>query len=234
MLRLARDPDVESMALRGGMRVRQAFGERAASDVDLVHRGPALPDLRPWFRRIASTPLDDGVRIDAERFRIDEVVVRGRAVGVRIVAAGRVDDVSADFAIDVHRRLALGPEPARRPLRTERGTGHVWMCEPETLIGRKVRVTAELGRDRFRPKDIADLASLASVTSSRDRLAEGLHAALDGAPDVRDAARAAFGSRTWWTDRRARLRWRRWDRRELLAVVEPVIATIADILQGPP
>lgn len=235
MLRLARDPEVEAMALRGGMRIRQAFGGRAASDVDLVHLGAVMPELRPWFRRIASTALADGVRIDAERVRIDDVVVRGRRLGARIVAAGRVDGVSADFTVDVHQRLALGVEPVRRPLQAERGTGHVWMCESETLIGRKVRVTAELGRDRFRPKDIADLADLASVPcSSRDRLAAGLHAAFEGAPDARDAARAAFGSRSWWSDRRTRLRWRRWDRRDLLAVVEPVIATIADILEGPP
>ena len=238
VLRLARCPDVEAFALRGGMRMRQVFVGRTVGDVDLVWRGGAFPELRPLVGRVLSTPLDDGARFDAERFRIDDVVVRGRRMGARVVAAGWVNGVGADFTVDVHRRLDFGSEPIRRPLQVERGTGHLWMCEPETLIGRKARVTASLGPRSWRPKDLADLYRLVRHPSlDRDRLAAGLHAGCDGCPDARDAVREAFGSPSWWTNRRARARWRQWAPRpeceRLPAMIDTVTGVLSDVLGRP-
>jgi len=239
VLRLAQHDDAEDLVLRGGMRISQAVPGRTPSDVDLVCRTTHFLGVVPWFRRVASTVLRDDVHIDGDRFRVDDVIVRGERMGARIVAAGRVGTTGADFSVDLHRALPLGPEPIRRPFAAARGQAKVWMCEPATLVGRKVRVTAELGRRGWRPKDLVDLVNLSrrlgDRPSERDALAAGLHAALHGTSHW-DVAREAFGSASWWTERLAMRRWRSWapanQRNRLRALVDPVIAAVADVLRG--
>jgi hypothetical protein len=191
------------------MRVRQAVSDRPVNDVDLVWRAQTFPDVRRLLPGVMSRPFKDGARFDAERFRVDAIHFGGRLLGVRIVAAGQVDGRTADFTVDVHRRIELGLEPVRRAVKAERGQGHLWMCEPETLIGRKVRVIALRGRERWRPKDLADIYALlvrgASGCSAcrgvgADRLAAGLEAAFSGDEDARDAARATFAFPGWWAE----------------------------------
>lgn len=236
LLRLARSPDAEAFALRGGMRLQQVFSKRRASDVDLVWREPGLPKLETLFRDVLSAPCPDGVRYD-ERFRIDHYSAPGQLSGARLVAAGSVDGRSDDFSVDVHYHIDLGPKPVRRPLQVQQGEGHVWMCEPETLIGRKVRVTALRGAQRWRPKDVADIHQLLRTQRlDRDRLAQGFDAAGASQGDVRDAIRAVFCSQSFWSDTRAQLRWRRHQRRwgaqarDLRGVALEVGSVVGDIL----
>lgn len=208
LLRLSRHADAEALLLRGGMRLRQALrAARPASDIDLVWREPRSSDeVRLLVREVLATPGTDGVRFDAERFRVDDVVVGAERLGTRVVAAGWADGSGADFTIDIHRPLPLGPAPCVERLRTSRGEGHLMMCAPETMIARKLLVTSTRGPERFRAKDVDDVHRLLTEWPfDRDALAHAFEATfVDAQRDLR-----ALIAPDPWVGVGARARWRR-------------------------
>jgi hypothetical protein len=197
------------------MRLRQALRDpRPALDIDLVAREPlVLARVRRLVHEVLATSGADGVRFDAERFRVDDVVVRMERIGARVVAAGWVEGVGADVTVDIHRPLALGPAPRLEPLLLERGEGRLVMCAPETMIARKIRITTSRGPARFRAKDLADVHRLLTeLPIEHDRLAHALEATFSDAPSDEQTALRTFVEPELWAGAAARVRWRRRSR----------------------
>ncbi len=198
--RLSQDADVEALALRGGMRVRQLFAQRRALDVDLVWRDDGDPT--PAIRRVLLREVADGVTFE-ERIRVDAMHVAGALAGYRYIIAARVDGVGLDVMIDVRTDLTLGLQPTREKFEE----GVVWMCRPETIVGRKLHVLAEAGPRHWRPKDLMDVSRLLGANPDLDALKQGIHEASPDAAFLREL----FTATGWWTDPRARMRWRRYE-----------------------
>ncbi len=154
--RLARSSDPDAFALRGGMCVRQWFPNagRLASDIDLVCLLPYdVQEMRRRIRNILATPTDDGVELDVERFRLDSTWANDAHPGMRLVVQAWTDDVFDELHVDFTFNLPVWPHATQQSFRD----AQIWVCPPTMLIGRKLRVTSELGRRFWRPKDLADL-----------------------------------------------------------------------------
>jgi hypothetical protein len=75
------------------------------------------------------------------------------------------------------------------------------------LVGRKLRVTADLSRRRWRPKDLGDLWCMLRRSPPRPAvLGEAIERSFDAEPPA-DLLRPS-----WWSDRAARARWGRYSR----------------------
>lgn len=217
--RVSRHPDGEAFALRGGMLIRHWFSElrRPARDVDLVC---ALPfDLEAMRRRVETmlaTEVDDGVRFEAERFRLDAIHVRTPHPGIRLFAVGRAElhDGPAAFgeiSVDTTFSMPVFPAAQRERIGLSRGEVTLQTCPAEMLVGRKLQVLAQLGPHHWRPKDLSDVWwMLERFELDLDRLGPAIersfaghdHAGLD------EVLRA-----TWWSEPRAATRWARYARR---------------------
>ncbi|MEZ4240692.1 MAG: nucleotidyl transferase AbiEii/AbiGii toxin family protein [Myxococcota bacterium] len=227
LLRLALAPDADAFVLRGGMLVRHWFPEarRTARDVDLVCRLPYDPaDLR---RRLAALLADprpqDGVRYDVDRLRLDRLWPDSDAPGLRLFAAGLGDGVPGDLTVDLTFGIDLWPGPVQAELALPRGRAIVWTCRPEVLIGRKLRVSADLSRRRWRPKDLADLWWLARVAPARAAVGEALER-VD--PDGRTGA---LLDRGWWADPVAVGKWHRFRGRRPAALPADLHQVVDDV-----
>jgi hypothetical protein len=241
VLRLARRPEAAAFALRGGMRVRQCFPslDRPALDLDLACSLPfELEPMRTILQAVLVEPVQDGVRFDPERFRLTPIWEETQAPGLRLRALGRVDGEPAELRVDVTFGLVLHPEAERSRFVAERGAAELWMCRPESIIGRKLAVTAGLGPQYWRPKDLSDLRMLGRLSLQPRVLGEALEASLEGCTeswqDVQEALRSS-----WWGEPRAAARWQRFLRDsggaaplELASVIAEVRSYLSPILES--
>lgn len=211
VLRLARRPDAEAFALRGGMLVRQWLPEvgRTALDLDLVC---GLPFDEGAVRArlvavLAEEGVSDGVRFDPERVKVRGIWADTAAPGLRLTARGRVDGRAADLRVDVTFGLEPWPVPQRTLFRAERGEARVWACGPEAIVARKLQVLANLGERRWRPKDLNDVGMvLGRFELDRRVLGEAIEAALTGCGESVGDLRDVVAAR-WWDEPGAGSRW---------------------------
>ena len=237
LLRLASAPDAPAFVLRGGMLVRHWFphAQRSARDVDLVCRLPYdRADLGDRLRTMLAHAAQDGVRFDAERFRLDPLWPDRPQPGLRLFATGRVDGRSGEMSVDLTFGLDVWPAATRRELTLQRGRAALWVCRPEMLIARKLRVTADLARRHWRPKDLADVWLMLRRGCPSATVGEAIERTI---PD--DRRMAALLDRSWWSDPRAVARWQRFCRDAgpaipdaLDPVVDQVQATLCSVV-GP-
>lgn len=245
VLRLAGQPDADAFVLRGGMLVRQWFpdADRPALDVDLLCRLPFdLDDVRARITRALGATVGDGVRFVPNKVRFRPIWVDTPAPGLRVFALAHVDGHPVDLRADVTFGLDPWPEPVRGRFVSERGEATLWMCRPESLIGRKLQVTANLGARHWRPKDVADLSwMLARFDLDHRVLGEAIEASLVGCAETLDDVRAAFAPGAWLDAPLAESRWHqqlgeagRFDAGalpdDLSAVVSQVRARLAPML----
>lgn len=216
--RLSQDADVEALALRGGMRVRQLFAQRRALDVDLVWRDDGDPT--PAIRRVLLREVADGVVFE-ERIRVDAMHVAGALAGYRYIIAARVDGVGLDVMIDVRTDLELGLDPTRETFED----GALWLCRLETIVGRKLRVLAEAGPRHWRPKDLMDVSRLMGSDLDRDSLRQAIG---EASPDAAELRELFLGS--WWSDPRARMRWRRYEHEVDLSACVHTLHSLGDLV----
>ena len=209
--RLAEGADADAFALRGGMLVRHWFptSRRPAQDVDLVCRLPYdLRAMRALFARTLARDVVDGVVFEADRFRVDRIQTATPHPGMRLFAVGRAGGVFGEITIDTTFAMPIWPDAVRERLRVG-ASGEVpfWLCPPEMLVGRKLQVLAQLGPQRWRPKDLSDVWMILRGDLPRGFLGEAIERAFAGydhAP-VEDLLAGAF-----WTDRAADVRWSRF------------------------
>ncbi|MCA9609885.1 MAG: nucleotidyl transferase AbiEii/AbiGii toxin family protein [Myxococcales bacterium] len=236
LARLARDADADAFALRGGMLIRQRFPTvgRVARDIDLISSLPFdVEELRGRVRRVLGDGrASDGVVFDADRFRLDAMRRESDHPGIRLYAAGHVDGCFAEMTADFTHRMEVWPRPA--PTRLAAAPGRLALCAPAMLIGRKLQVTAELGRPHWRPKDLADLlVMLRAAPPTTAVLGEAVERAFAGRPEA-SALGDVLGRPSWWSSEHARMRWRRharsYPRGDLGASLDAVVAEVRERL----
>jgi hypothetical protein len=214
LLRLARLPDADSFVLRGGMLMRLWFRPlpRPAGDLDLVSTQPfgVEETARRLVPLLADRGVDDGVKFDAERFRVEGIWQETDFPGVRMFAAGVVDGVEDDFSVDVTFGEPLVPAPtaADYPLPGRGLTARLRMCRPETITGRKLHALAHTGVQHWRPKDLNDLRLLLGrVPMDFAELPDAIAASFTSRGDTPAAARSLFGRESWWGMKTSAARW---------------------------
>src|SRR5690606_29041651 len=83
----------------------------------------------------------------------------------------------------------------------------LWMCPPEMLVGRKLQVMAQLGPQRWRPKDLSDVWMILRGARTGDALGEAIERAFAGHDH---APMSELLHTSFWTDRGSDLRWSRY------------------------
>ena len=209
--RVAQHPEADAFVLRGGMLVRRWFPgcDRPALDVDLVCAMPYDEGaMRQRLTEILGTDAPDGVRFHVEGFRLDATFADTDIPGFKLRVAGWVDGSPADMSADLTFRLPVWPDPRRAELHSRAGAASLRCCQPQTLIGRKLQVVAELGRRWWRPKDLNDARwLLRRFEPSAAVLAQSLEAAFEGYAETLADVREAFAHDGWWHTPGADTRW---------------------------
>lgn len=230
--RIAAGPDAEAFALRGGMLVRHWFptSRRPARDVDLLCRLPYdLRAIRRVFARTLAHDAGDGVVFEADRFRVDPIQTATAFPGMRLFAVGRAGGDFGEISIDTTFAMPIWPDAVRTELRLGGGDVPFWVCPPEMLVGRKLQVLAQLGPQRWRPKDLSDVWMILRGSLTGRALGEAIErafAGFDHAP-VDELLAPAF-----WTDRSADLRWSRFAGQLPRGVVPERATTLAADLRA--
>ena len=215
--RLASSPDAEAFTLRGGLRIRQLAGSpRPVLDADLLCALPFAPaSVLRVLSAVLDAPVGDGVRFDADRLRVDPWF-SAPGPGLRVEARGVAGSRSERLVVDL--RFGL-PEAPAAPFRA--GGGWIVGLRPEAMIARKLRVLADLGADRWRPKDLWDLEVLLGADGvCRATLGAALEAA--GAPAALPA----------WVERPTGRRRSRWAAFALYVGRPDLDATVAAVRDG--
>ena len=227
LLRMARLPHVDSFILRGGMLLRHWFRPvpRPAADLDLVADFPFDVDetRRRFTPLLADRGVEDGVTLDAGRFRVEGIWQNTDYPGVRIHATGVADGSEIDFHVDVTFGEPLDPPPTTGEYTME-WSPHVVrlrMCRPETIVGRKLHALFHMGLMHWRAKDLNDLRLLASrVALDPDALPVAIATSFASRGDAPANARTFF-AREWWALKRSAARWHEFAR----AADDPAVPT---------
>ena len=214
LLRLARLPDADRFVLRGGMLLRLWFRpwSRPAGDLDLVSTDKFSVDetARRFQPLLADESVDDGVRFDVEKFHARGIWLNTKFPGVRLFASGEVDGVADDFSVDVTFGELLVPQPEYHDYRLGCGrTVGLWMCRPETIVGRKLHALSQMGMLHWRPKDLNDLRLLLGhVPLDFAELARAIECSFTSRGNTMAEAQAVFSPESWWRMKMSAARWR--------------------------
>jgi hypothetical protein len=225
MLRLARAPDADAFALRGGMLVRTWVpgAARPIRDVDLACALAFEPRaIRARLRAmLADREVADGVVFEAGRFRIDHWP---DGAGLTLCAAGDVDGEPAEMTADLWFDVDIWPAARRGTVTTARGAFELWLCPYELVVASKLGVLAELGPRHWRAKDLAD------IWLALRRFAPGRSLRVLGEAIERNCGDRwePMLSAAWWREPRAEHRWARTDV-ALAGVVAEVRRALAPI-----
>jgi hypothetical protein len=249
LLRLARLPDAKHFILRGGMLMRLWFRpiDRPAADLDLVSTLPfdVAETARRFIPLLADRGVDDGVTFDSERFRVEGIWLNTDFPGVRLFACGEVEGVEDDVSVDVifGEPLVPKPEPAAYPMLGRELTARLWMCRPETIVGRKLHALVHMGMLHWRPKDLNDLRLLLGrVPMNVADLPQAIAASFTSRGNTTADARSLFGGDSWWPMKMSRARWQDFVKesgdqevpRNLASVIAEVAGRLAPILERLP
>lgn len=223
------------------MLVRRWFPDqgRFANDVDLVCTLPYdAKEMRARVREVLAASANDGVEMDFERFRLDSIWPDDAHPGMRLFVQATVDGEFDELHVDFTFDLPIWPRPTRATVRDR----EIWVCPPAMLIGRKLRVTSELGRRFWRPKDMADLWMMlrhrAPATAQLGETIERTFASVQNVDALLSVREALAPAR--WTTPYAAMRWRRFASkhrelrvpRDIVPVVDEVRAHLEPILKG--
>lgn len=244
LLRLARLPDAGPFILRGGMLLRLWFRPlaRPAVDLDLAATFPLGVEetARRFVPLLADRSVDDGVIFDTERVSVQGIWLNTAFPGVRVRGCGEVDGVEDEFSVDVTFGESLVPQLGDYPMLGSPLTARLWMCRPETIIGRKVYALLQLGTRHWRPKDLEDLRLLLGrMPLNRAELPEVIARTLLSRGNRPADARSLFRRQSWWSLKMSTARWQDFARQfpgqqtqaNLARVVEEVSGRLGPILE---
>jgi hypothetical protein len=238
LLRLARLPDMDRFVLRGGMLMRHWFRPlfRPAGDLDLVSTFPFdVPETaRRFVPILGDRGVDDGVTFDAVRFRVEGIWLETAYPGVRVFASGEIDEVEDEFSVDITFGEPLIPEPVLGdyPMQESGLTARLWMCRPETIVGRKLHALMHMGMLHWRPKDLNDLRLLLGrVPMEPAALPEAIAASFTSRGNATSDARTIFRD-PWWTLKRSTARWQDFVRASRGQQVPAKLSTVVEEVAG--
>ncbi len=214
LLRLARLPHPEDFVLRGGMLLRHWFRplERRAKDLDLVSRKAFSVEAtaKVLVPLLADRSVDDGVTFDASRHRVEGIWMNTPHPGFRLYACGEVQGVKDEFTVDVTFGEPLVPEPVPGlygPMACGQAP-RLWMCRPETIVGRKLHALMRAGVQHWRPKDLYDVLLLMQrVPMNLEDLPEAIAVSFTSRGNTTADARSLFAPQSWWLMKMALARW---------------------------
>jgi hypothetical protein len=209
--RVGRLPDGAGLVLRGGLLTRAwvAPWPRPTRDLDFLGDFPfSIEETTRRFAPALTLGVEDGVRIDPDRFAAQGIWTDTPFPGVRLTLWLGLGEADQPLSVDVGfgdplvpgavwlDYPALLPEPPTR----------VRACRPETQAAWKLHGLAEMGT-AWRPKDLADLWLIVTrVPLEAAALPPAIEAAFvsRGYP-VTDAA--GLFDRPHWATKTARVRW---------------------------
>ncbi len=240
-MRLGQLEDQNQFVLRGGMLMRLWFRPllRAVGDLDLVALFPF--DLKEARRRfmpvLADRTINDGVAFDSERCRVDGIWLNTNFPAARIYAAGEVDGEEGDFTVDITFGEPLIPIPTLEeyPMLGCDLSTSLWMCRPETILGRKLHALMHMGRQHWRPKDLNDIRLLLrEVPLEESELPQAIVASFMSREEPLEHARTVF-RQDWWGMRMSAAKWFEFAQKrpelEVPANLETVVEGIATRLK---
>jgi hypothetical protein len=248
LLRLTRRPDPGAFVLRGGLLLRHWFrpAVRPADDLDLIATFPFGVEeaARRFLPVLADAAVPDGVTFDFEGARVEGIFLDTGCPGARVFASGTFGGVEDDFHVDITAGPPPRPAPVFGAVPTASGTdARVWMCRPEAIVGQKVQALRHLGMLGWRQKDLNDLRLLlARVPMDGGELRGAVAAYLADVGGTLDAARALFGSESWWGMKLSAARWLDFVKaargqdvpRDLEGVVAEIVGRLAPVLEDSP
>lgn len=160
--RLARAPEVDRLALRGGMLARHwaAPTPRPADDIDFLARERRERDeARDVFARILERRADDGVSFEAPG--AETIWAETDFPGTRLTVPARFDDEALAIQIDIGAGDPLDAWPEPIPYRPLLGAPIlVRSVSLETSLAWKTHGLFEFAEGHWRPKDLFDIALL--------------------------------------------------------------------------
>lgn len=249
LLRLARLPEPDHFILRGGMLMRLWFRpvDRRAGDLDLVANFPF--DIEETGQRflpiLSDQSVNDGVVFDADRHRVEGIWLNSGFPGVRIFLSGEADEMEGELSVDITFNEPMIPPPdfADYPMAGCELTAQLWMCRPETILGRKLHALLHMGMLHWRPKDLNDLRLLLQlVPMDHDALPDAIVASFTSRGYAPDLARQIFSDESWWRMKKSSARWQDFATatqgmripRDLMSVVTEVSEQLEPILERLP
>jgi hypothetical protein len=235
LARLSRLHYADRFVLRGGMLMRLWFRPwpRPAGDLDLTSPDEFSVDetARRFRPLLADRDVDDGVTFDPERFHARGIWLNTKFPGVRLFASGEVEGVEDDFTIDVTFGEPLVPRPELHEYPLDCGlTVGLWMCRPETIIGRKLHALMQMGMLHWRPKDLNDLRLLLThMPLNFAELAGAIACSFSSRGNTTAEARSVFGPAAWWGMKMSAARWRDFVEESAGSVPGDLSAVVAEV-----
>jgi len=166
LYRLGRSRYADRYVLKGAMlfRLWSPIRGRATWDVDLLGRGAdGVEDVAAAIREVCSVPADDGLDLDPESVRAEEIRSHEEYAGVRVRLVARLAGARIPMQVDVGFGDAVTPsaELATYPTLLDHPAPEILVYPREAVVAEKLEATVSLGVTNSRMKDFFDLHALA-------------------------------------------------------------------------
>lgn len=172
----------DRFALKGALLVTTWFPDphRATRDADFLGFGDSDPDtVLAIFREVCTVPENDGVTIDPQSLRIDQIRDDTEYGGLRLRGTAVVDGAKVAVTLDVGFGDAVAPglEELELPVLLNYPAPRLRAYARETVIAEKFQAMVALGRANSRMKDFYDVWILTRTSAfERERLAAAIAA----------------------------------------------------------
>jgi len=166
LYRLGRSPHRTGFVLKGAMLLRAWSGavHRPTRDLDLLARGERTHSrLEIAFAEVWRLPEDDGLALEPDSIRTQDIRETQEYGGVRITMTARLANARIPIQVDVGFGDAVTPAPMEiaYPTLLEGPAPALLAYSPETVIAEKLQAVVALGTVNTRMKDFYDLWILA-------------------------------------------------------------------------
>lgn len=171
MYRLSRSEYRDRFVLKGAwLFYLWEINRRATRDVDfLASIGNAGEEVKDVFRQVVEVdvPHDDGLELDPETFRVEEIQEDGDYAGVRLKMTVALGDTTIPTQVDLGFDEALAEEPVRvrLPVLLDYEAPEIKVYGPGAVVAEKLEAVVRFGTINTRLKDFFDLYVLSSERS---------------------------------------------------------------------
>jgi predicted nucleotidyltransferase component of viral defense system len=138
---------------------------RATWDLDLLgHGADGVEDVAAVIREVCRVPADDGIELDPESVRAEEIRPGEKYAGVRVRLVARLAGARIPMQVDVGFGDAVTPAPERRsyPTLLDHPAPEILVYPREAVVAEKLEAMVSLGVTNSRMKDFFDLHALSA------------------------------------------------------------------------